>query len=318
MAQWILNELSLSGQFKSPQQFAEVFQSLVAARQKSELLRTLLRCTSAALDRYVCDQVTLKSAIDTVGGQLKTESIRWLANQGPFWTSDEVAVQENLFFHGNIDVTLTGLGEACRRRLTNGDAECVSFRNATPSFDQDPLILTHGLLEDPIGQLSIPNWTDIEALLASCAQQPLPPTTWEACLASLAEMFPNVWFAPDLLEFLDGEPFVLYVHERAVALLRVLVEMTETRLTDGSWSDRGKELYELHFTGDKAWFTDESDANKTKFKEALSFHDRSGVKQLCAFHGKIKTPQYRIHFPWPPKKGEPLEIVYIGPKLTKA
>lgn len=39
---------------------------------------------------------------------------------------------------------------------------------------------------------------------------------------------------------------------------------------------------------------------------------------FCPFHGKIKTPQYRIHFPWPLAREESrLRIAYIGPKLTK-
>lgn len=318
MTQWILNELSLSGQFKSPQAFLCALQKLLAARQNSEVLRNSVRCTAAMIGRVVSDGTTLKQAVDNAGRDLKIEAIRWLANQGPFWTSEQTVVEDDLFFYGEVDVTAAGLGEAARRLLNEGDVESLSFRNATPSFDDSPVVLTHGLLESPIGKLSIPNWTDLEALLASCTERPALPSCWQASLDALALAFPNVWFAPNLIEFLDGEPFVPYVHERVLVLLSVLSVMLETRLADGSWSDRGKELYDLHFTGDKAWFTDESDANKTKFKNALSFRAESGAKQLCPFHGKIKTPQYRIHFPWPLEKGDRLEIVYVGPKLTKA
>jgi hypothetical protein len=40
-------------------------------------------------------------------------------------------------------------------------------------------------------------------------------------------------------------------------------------------------------------------------------------KIFCTWHGKVKTPQYRIHFSWPISAVAPLYVVYIGPKITK-
>lgn len=318
MTDWIINELSLAGQFKDPHSFVATFRSLLAARQKSEALRNALRCTTATMERPVCNALTLKQAVDAAGDRnIRMEAIRWFANQGPFWTAEQAVIDDDLFFFGELDVTASGLGEVARRRLLSGDSHALSFRDAVPAFDANPLLLTHGLLEQPLGRVSVPNWTDVDALLAACEQTPPQPATWEESIRALKQLYPDAWFAPNLLHFLDGEPFVPYVHERAAALIGVLYAMIATRMPDGSWSERGKELHDLHFVGDKAWFTDESDTNKVKFKQDMTFELRTGMKQLCGYHGKIKTPQYRIHFPWPPKKDDPLEIAYIGPKLTK-
>ena len=40
-------------------------------------------------------------------------------------------------------------------------------------------------------------------------------------------------------------------------------------------------------------------------------------KLFCPWHGKVKSPQYRIHFSWPTTATTPIYIVYVGPKLTK-
>ena len=34
-------------------------------------------------------------------------------------------------------------------------------------------------------------------------------------------------------------------------------------------------------------------------------------------HGKVKTPQIRIHFSWPITASTPLYVVYVGYKITK-
>jgi hypothetical protein len=78
-------------------------------------------------------------------------------------------------------------------------------------------------------------------------------------------------------------------------------------------------LYAAHFVGEKAWLTDSSDAEKRQFRSELTFPnpEKSGQHLFCSWHGKVKTPQLRIHFSWPIAANTPLYIVYVGPKITK-
>ena len=81
----------------------------------------------------------------------------------------------------------------------------------------------------------------------------------------------------------------------------------------------GQRIYQDHFTGNKSWFSDSSDTEKDAFEAELTFHhpNQQGARLFCAWHGKVKSPQLRIHFSWPIPGGAPLYVVYVGPKITR-
>ena len=101
--------------------------------------------------------------------------------------------------------------------------------------------------------------------------------------------------------------------------LIVLHELKNCFDEDGERTPAGHSLYQKHFTGDKAWFSDSSVTEKRNFRTELTFPNPSlpGESLFCTWHGKVKTPQLRIHFSWPIRATEPLYVVYVGPKLTK-
>jgi hypothetical protein len=108
------------------------------------------------------------------------------------------------------------------------------------------------------------------------------------------------------------------VAERILVLLDVLQRLKQCFDEHGSRTMDGHVLYQQHFTGDKCWFSDSSDAEKEDFKSDLSFPhpDAPGETLFCTWHGKVKSPQYRIHFSWPVTAAAPVYVVYIGPKIT--
>ena len=87
----------------------------------------------------------------------------------------------------------------------------------------------------------------------------------------------------------------------------------------GERTREGHRLYQKHFTGDKAWFSDSSTSEKDDFKKELTFPHPAALGETlsCTWHGKVKSPQLRIHFSWPIRAAEPLYVVYVGPKITK-
>ncbi len=58
---------------------------------------------------------------------------------------------------------------------------------------------------------------------------------------------------------------------RGVSRLNVINRLKQSFDTDGSLTKEGNEIYQLYFTGEKAWFSDSSDTEKQKFKEDLTF-----------------------------------------------
>jgi hypothetical protein len=94
----------------------------------------------------------------------------------------------------------------------------------------------------------------------------------------------------------------------------------QDRGADGKAGKRSQELYQQFFTGERARFSDESERNKRAFRTQMSFVDPEDVTReiFCPWHGKIQTPQFRIHFEWPvPIDQQRLKVLYIGPKITK-
>ena len=84
-------------------------------------------------------------------------------------------------------------------------------------------------------------------------------------------------------------------------------------------------VYRDFFTGKKgdggrgAMFSDSSDTEKDDFASELRFRhpDRPDERLFCPWHGKVQTPQLRVHFSHPIRADVPLYVVYVGPKLTK-
>lgn len=122
-------------------------------------------------------------------------------------------------------------------------------------------------------------------------------------------------------ERIEREAFYPVVARRTLVILQTLHRIVRGRSADGSLNAEALSLWQQHSQGGKAWFTDESEGNKHKFKSEMTFPDPENPSNrlFCPWHGKIKTPQFRIHFEWPVLPGQSrLKILYIGPKITKS
>jgi len=94
---------------------------------------------------------------------------------------------------------------------------------------------------------------------------------------------------------------------------------------DGQRTAEGNAIYQNFFTGKKekkgrgALFSDSSEGEKSKFKQEMTFRhpENPDTSIFCPWHGKVQTPQLRVHFSWPVRADEALYVVYIGPKITK-
>ncbi len=131
---------------------------------------------------------------------------------------------------------------------------------------------------------------------------------------------PELVIASAIESHLKRRPFHSAVCRRIFELLGVLREIVLETRDDSSLTPAGVALVQKHFVGDKAWFTDESDRNKARYRDDLTFADpeNTGRSIFCPFHGKIKIEQFRIHFEWPRPLGQKqVKVVYIGPKITR-
>jgi hypothetical protein len=196
----------------------------------------------------------------------------------------------------------------------------ISAGGGPVDCERTPLTVQHGLDEQPLGHIDVPNVYEIEGLEKAALAALRVPTSWTELLEQCRLRFDQLAFSDDILNQLHREPFSPYVCERTFALLSVLQQYMDMRLPNGERSEACHQIVQTHFTGDKAWFTDESEQNKRTFRNEMTFSDPdNGTRRIfCPWHGKIKSPQYRIHFDWPAApQSKHIKVVYIGPKIAK-
>lgn len=315
---WFVNDLSLAGQYPTSEAFVKDLKQFLALRNRFPLLALRLFCSRTICYRPVSPNHTFQQAVSISRDKLLTNLVlNWLTKAGPFWEEQRQPVADDYFHYKETDVTEQGLGEVARRQLGGAFANSVSFPAA--GFDYSPLPVIQGLLEEPISTVEVTNqwkWDDIQ--LAVEAAMP-PIINWEQMLTEARRRFDFLYLVAACGDPLKPEPFSHYVVERVFELLQVLNEYISCMARTGAPTERTHELMAQHFSGGNSWFSDESTSNKRTFKNQLEFHDPAepGNKVFCPWHGKIKTPQYRIHFEWPPRSNSKLRVFYIGPKITK-
>jgi hypothetical protein len=243
--------------------------------------------------------------------------MQWLARQGPYWEDARLHSSFDYLEHMGEVVTDTALGEAAFGVIHGQERRLASL---TPSnFVRTPLLVTwtpDGEQQDSVAVHNHWSAVDLEAAL-----QAAPPAiaSWEQLANVCRGQCDALTFSDDCFAALRGHPFVEGAARQVLVLLDVLHRFSKCFDEAGQRTPEGQRLYQDHFTGGKAWFSDSSDAEKEEFKSDLTFkHPAAHEKTLfCPWHGKVKTPQIRIHFSWPVRESEPLYVVYVGPKLTK-
>jgi hypothetical protein len=299
---WYLNDLSLWSQFATVDDFQHAFAGLLALRARSALMRGSLFISAVLSMRPVVGELTLTQAVYNSPEPLFRQSVlQWFTKQGPFIDDDRQHNEEDYFSFARHDVTNQGLGEAARRTLARQEAGVFSFLGGKINVEADPLEVQQGLDEAPIATVTVPNVWEMEQLEARALAALPPPSSWDELVDQCRAKYPSLILSDDITNQLHGEPFSAYVCERTFALLYVLEEYMAARLPNGERSPRCHEIVQTHFTGDKAWFSDESEGNKQYFRDEMTFPDPTdqAKKIFAPWHGKIKTPQYRIHIEWP-------------------
>lgn len=313
---WYINELSLAGQYQDVSAFLEELKRLMRQREQIPILKQELYCSNSLCTQPVTQADNFRECV------LRDKAIvhpvlAWVTKYGPFWDDNREQNPDDYFECHGKDVTDQGLGEAARCHLAGKKPFSVSFSNG--SFDYTPVVIVQGLPEEPLATISVQNIWDFSKLQNSALTAIPSPCNWHQMLEQAQILFDRLTFSPQCLDELTMQPFSAYVVERVFELLRVLDEFMQCRNDDGTYTERNHELIGQHFSGKKSWFSDESETNLRDFKNEMSFPDfeHPGKKVFCSWHGKIKSPQYRIHFEWPTKLRSTLRVFYIGPKITK-
>ena len=313
----LLNELSLHGQFANVQAFEKAIDTVMVARNKMRQFGGELRCHRSLAQVKISHQLNLQQAVYQLVNKNKSRAIMsWLTKDGPFWEDYRQHGADDWFESNGQIVTDEGLGEVAYRCFNGSDYRVFSFEPS--QWQINPIDVYWHRDNGDIIPIQVSNYWYINSFAVALQSSEPPITSWQQLSANMRIHCQNLTFSANSFDYLYSQPFVDGAAKRIVELLKLLDKFKTCFDAQGRTSE-GHILYQEHFTGSKAWFSDSSDDEKNKFQNELTFDNPNNKSErlVCTWHGKVKTPQIRIHFSWPISADQPLYVPYIGSKITK-
>ncbi len=224
--EWHVNDLSLHGQFSSSEDAKAALEAILSLRSRRSDLSSRLFCSRSLGKRHLTPTQTLQEfAQSHPDRNFRSSLIRWIAGQGPFWSDDRATVEndDDLFYLRTTEVTEQGLGEASRRMLLTIPAASFSVEGSDPEFEKGLLTVVHGLLEQPLSLVEVPNCYGPSVLETNT---PVDITSWQGML-NLAATKKYLSLSNSIALALKPKPFSPSLADRVLLLLDILSSLAE-------------------------------------------------------------------------------------------
>jgi hypothetical protein len=313
----VVNDLSLHGQYAERAQLQMALQRVLQIRDIARRFGRSVLCQRQLVQRAAIGSRSMREVVGELPLELRRALLSWLDRLGPYWEDERAHDEDQWLEERDRIVTGHAIAEAAFRVAHGLNPALVSF--APSDYNHTPIQVRwlHG--HSAATDIEVSNhWDPAEVEVALKTAEP-PVTSWSQLDVRARNRFPGLEFSSGAFGPLDGHPFVQPAANRFLLHFHIFNRFKQSHDADGRRTEGGQRLYDDHFMGDKAAFSDSSDSEKSDFKSEMTFpHPEGGGKTLfCPFHGKVKTPQLRAHFTWPVQKDQPIRVVYVGPKLTK-
>lgn len=310
----LFNDASLHGQFEAVDPFRESLRTVWGIRSRLVERGLQLRVCRSVRQRQVTPSATFNDLLGSVPREIKVRLLVWIDREGPFWDEERNHSDGEYYECCGELVTDTGAAEAAF--LKTDDADAWLFSIMPSKFLTNPLTVMWRDRGDGDLDIDVPNGWTLDHAEQCAVEFERPPASWEKLLDWAARECRHLELSPQIPQQLPTQ-FIPNVANRSQVLLRALNEMVG-HLQSGNQA-AFNQLRAEWMQGDRARFSPSSESELREFSVELTFnHPHTGASILCSWHGKIQTPQYRIHFEWPPPEGEEkLFVAYIGPKITR-
>lgn len=319
-----VNDLSIHGQFQSTADFHAAFERLTAMRKTAKRYGRELYCNQAILADKPTPSMTMLQALRSLNKDRRNAAMSWLTKGGPFWDALRRHSPDDYMECRGDPVTDSAVGEAAYRVLH--DVPCGLVSVVPSDWDFSPVKVVWRREDEGLNDrnAALENWLDAAALENGLRAADPPFHSWDDLRkTSTGGRFARLIFADDCFDPLDGHPFAKSSADRIYFLLKILDRLAGAFDSNGIRTPEGRKIYQDYFTGGKsAWFSDSSDKEKNNkvFRRNMTFPhpDIPGKSLFCPWHGKErhKNLRLRLHHSWPVEAGEPVYVVYVGPKLT--
>jgi hypothetical protein len=319
----IFNDLSLAGQFPDVQTFADSMGRIMQMRTIAARFGRELRCHRSLLGARVTHGMSIQQAVQALRSDERRALMQWFTRIGPFWDDCRQHTPDDYIECSGDVVTDTAVGEAAWCCLHSMDIRLVSM---VPSrWGSTPIMAQWFWSATGRDRVAITNYWACQPLEVDLSAAPMPIGSWQRLRDVAVARYVSLTFGPEAFDPLEGHPFVVGAAHRLLFLLSVLDRLKRSFHPGGERTAEGHAIFQDFFTGRAgdggrgALFSDSSDREKTDFRSELTFPHplRPSEALFCPFHGKVQTPQLRIHFSAPIRADAPLCVVYVGPKITK-
>ena len=250
---FLLNDLSLSGQFYDIQSFRESVDRVMKIRQEIQRVGSALYCNRKLAYAQVTALVRMQQAVQGFTAPERLALMQWITTNGPYW--DDAQLHDSgdwLSVDGRI-VTDSALGEAAISRVRGLSRELVSFSPSEWCFT--PISVTWILHDLTLENVAVPNHWEIESVRTCLVANPVAIDSWATLAREMRNRCSRLIFAEDAFEPLAGHPFVPSAAERIHVLLHTLHRLKGCFDEDGMRTGEGDTIYNDHFAGGKAWFS---------------------------------------------------------------
>lgn len=310
----LFNERSLNDGIKSQEELHEEIKSVMIARQFLLKKDKNIYCHRNFINHQLSNNEKIIKYIMRFEKTDKIDVLTWLTKTGPFWDDNQLHSSEDSYFHLSENISGSSLAEAAACIYCDEERHTFSLKSESYNGERINIIWKN---ENENIELSIENHISVETLAQKTSLSTNNIESWDQLEKMARSEFKNLEFIKECFIPLNKLPFYKAASTSIMAKLSVLNILKDSFEDSGKFTPQGQELYQQHFTGDKSWFSDSSESERKDFEKEMTFKINEKEKRLCAWHGKVKTPQIRIHFSDPVEKNNPLYIAYIGEKITK-
>ena len=236
----------------------------MAIRQTARRFGRDLQCHRNVANARVTRDLNMREAAPRALDRNKLAAFMgWLDRYGPFWEdARQHGPDDYLECNGEI-VTDTAVGEAAYCLIRGIDRGLVSLKPS--SWLLSPLTINWHV-NGHVRSVEACNYWEPKQVEDALEAAPVPLGSWKDLEEVALTRCPDLTFADDSFDPLRGHPFAKGAAERLLLRLNVLDTLKNCFNERGEWTSKGHALYQQHFTGDKAWFSDSSDTEKVEFQ----------------------------------------------------
>jgi hypothetical protein len=219
-AHYLMNDLSMCGQFNEPKVFHDAIDRVMVIRGEILKYGVSLYCHRKLTHALVFPNVPMQKAIGHLSLDKRRALMQWLNSHGPHWEDDRVHSTDEWYdVNGNV-VTDTGLAEAAACCARGIHREVVSFQPSAWLYTPIQVRWEELPSDQPI---LVPNHWRIETVRESLdAHASSAIDSWPTLEAYARRGYGRLIFGKDAFRPLDGHPFVPGASDRIQILLDIL------------------------------------------------------------------------------------------------